>query len=71
MIKTNGLGDVKAFSLNARDRDVGLKGSGDTKLNVNGHMEVDINGSRNVHYKGKPTILEVNENESGDVRNAN
>ncbi len=70
-VDVNGSGDIKAFDLETGNCDVNVNGSGDTRLNVKGHMTVKTNGSGDVHYKGTPKSLEVEDNGSGDVRDAN
>ena len=70
-INVNGSGDIDASELNTGDCDIEVNGSGDSQVNVTGHLRVNINGSGDVHYLGHPKSLEVDENGSGDVRDAN
>ena len=70
-IDVNGSGDIKAFELKTGDCDIHINGSGDTRLHVSGHLTVKTNGSGDVHYKGEPKSVDVQDNGSGDVRDAN
>ncbi len=62
-----GSGDLKAYSLETKDADIRINGSGNAQVNVSKSLKVRINGSGNLRYMGSPT-MDVDINGSGDVR---
>lgn len=62
-ITISGSGDIDAFGLKTEECEVVIYGSGDCDVNVSQYLDVRINGSGNVTYKGNP--VEVNQKVSG------
>jgi len=53
-----GSGSLFGFPLQAEDCQVDITGSGDCEITANQHLDVNIDGSGSVFYKGKPSIRE-------------
>src|ERR1044072_3627005 len=51
-----GSGNFRAENLPCNDATIDVKGSGDVYVYTIKNLEVDINGSGTVHYKGKPSV---------------
>lgn len=63
----NGSGDIDATSLQARDATVRISGSGEQRIWALDLLDVRINGSGGVKYKGAPGTLNTSINGSGKV----
>lgn len=66
----SGSGDIDAYQLKADKVDVGISGSGNTKVYTDGEINAAIGGSGDVYYKGNPTKVNAKSGGSGDVRKA-
>jgi hypothetical protein len=66
-VEINGSGNVDASALNAKEVKIENDGSGDVKIQVDDALEVDLNGSGSVYYKGNPPAIKMNKNGSGEV----
>lgn len=55
-IDISGSGDVHAFSLETKNTNVKVSGSGNCEVWVTDNLDVNISGSGNVYYKGTPQI---------------
>lgn len=69
-ISIAGSGDIEAFGLKARSSNIKIAGSGDCEVNVSESLDVKINGSGNVEYKGNPSNVNKNVSGSGNVNRA-
>ena len=63
-----GSGDVHAEQLAARDLKAVLKGSGDGVVRVTNSVSVDLQGSGDLIYHGRPATVEKNITGSGSLR---
>ncbi len=66
-ISIAGSGNVEAFGLNSKHCEIKIAGSGDCQVNVSESLEVKINGSGNVLYKGNPSNVNKSISGSGNV----
>ena len=62
-----GSGDVNGYNLLTVDAVVTNSGSGDVTLNVVEKLNVTLNGSGDLTYRGNPTNVDVRERGSGEV----
>ncbi|MGI9543431.1 MAG: head GIN domain-containing protein [Cyclobacteriaceae bacterium] len=69
-ITMTGLGDVKAFDLNADVCDINMTGTGDAEVFVNNELNVTMTGTGTVFYKGDPAITS-NISGSGSIVDSN
>ena len=69
-IRITGVGDVKAFDLNANICSISISGNGDVEAYVNDELDVSITGLGNVFYKGNPTITSTISG-AGEIVNSN
>jgi hypothetical protein len=65
-IKINGSGNVEAYKLETAECKVKVMGSGNCFINVSESLDVNIEGSGDVHYMGSPAIR-TTRNGSGRV----
>ncbi len=66
-ISQNGSGDIDAYNLTAVSVAVSNSGSSDISLNVVEKLQVTLNGSGDVTYRGEPGKVDVRSNGSGEV----
>jgi hypothetical protein len=66
-LAVNGSGGVAADGLECDSADVAINGSGSVGLAKLGSLNVQINGSGNVKYRGEPTLRGVAVNGSGKL----
>ena len=69
-LKNEGTGDFKGFDFPVLDADVTLIGTGNCEVHCTETLNVRIEGSGDVYYKGDPT-LQVEIEGSGKVIDAN
>ncbi|MEZ4888972.1 MAG: head GIN domain-containing protein [Chitinophagales bacterium] len=62
-----GSGEFDAFDLKTKDCEIQIAGSGDCNVYVSESLDVRINGSGNVAYKGNPSNVNKNIRGSGNV----
>jgi hypothetical protein len=55
-INITGSGDFSGFSIQTNTCNIAVLGSGDGYINVRDELDITINGSGNVNYKGNPVI---------------
>lgn len=65
-----GTGNFYGFPMKVRDADVNISGTGSCEITVEERLEVNIDGSGDVYYKGYPVIREHIQG-SGSVRSMN
>jgi hypothetical protein len=66
-IKIRGSGNLHSYNMESKQTQVKVSGSGDARVNVNQKLNVTIEGSGKVVYKGSP-IKEINILGSGSVK---
>jgi hypothetical protein len=64
----DGSGSIKAIDLAMNSGDVECNGSGSISLYVKETLDVQLNGSGDVKYKGNPQNIEQHNNGSGSIR---
>ncbi|MBW8243603.1 DUF2807 domain-containing protein [Muricauda oceani] len=69
-IENEGSGRISGYGFLTESCAVNIVGSGDVEVNCANELQVEINGSGNVFYKGNPTISTTIEG-SGKVINSN
>ena len=69
-LENEGTGTISAFGFPVRQADLTLIGSGDCEVHCTESMNVFIDGSGNVYYKGNPSI-QISVEGSGEVINSN
>lgn len=62
-----GSGDLNAYNLTAVNASISNSGSADITLNVVEKLQVRLNGSGDVTYRGDPSKVDVKSNGSGEV----
>lgn len=62
-----GSGDFLGFELKSKDVDVNLKGSGDVYVYSESELNVNVLGSVDVVYKGKPSTKNLIVRGSGEI----
>lgn len=68
-VNVAGSGDFKGYDLDANDVDVSVTGSGDAKINCNGHLKARVAGSGDIKYKGNPKTEDSKVAGSGRISN--
>ena len=68
--RISGSGDLKAFDLEVNICNLRITGSGDAEVNVVDELQVRIEGSGDVYYKGNP-LIDADITGSGNLKNAN
>ncbi len=66
-LTVGGSGNIRMYSLNAREAKASVNGSGNIELSVSEKLEAFISGSGNVLYKGSPAEVLQQVNGSGKV----
>lgn len=66
-VDLTGSGDVEAFDLESLKSNVSIVGSGDIETKALDYLSVQLKGSGDVRYKGKPKQKEINVTGSGEV----
>lgn len=66
-IATDGSGSVNAADYDANEVSVTSKGSGDVRVSASSDLNIKLNGSGNVYYKGNPK-LSLEDKGSGEAR---
>ncbi len=66
-VNVGGSGDVEAYNLTAVRATISSNGSSDITLNVVEELQVMINGSGDVTYRGNPAKVDVSSRGSGEV----
>ncbi len=67
-LRINGSGNVNAQQMKTFTSSVSITGSGNTKVDVNNELNVNITGSGNVQYVSEPAKMTTKITGSGDVR---
>lgn len=67
-IEINGSGDVLAFDLSTKETEIEINGSGSCEVDVSESLDILINGSGDVKYKGSPEHVNQRINGSGEVQ---
>jgi hypothetical protein len=70
ILKIFGSGKIEAFDLKCEKSQIEIYGSGQCRVNVAAELSVQINGSGEVAYKGKP-VVNSKMNGSGRLQSAN
>lgn len=65
--KLAGSGDIDASELNAKNVDVAVAGSGDSKVNCTESLKARVSGSGDIQYKGNPKEKDTKVNGSGEI----
>lgn len=52
----SGSGGIHSYELEAKNAEISVSGSGDTRVNVEESLEVSISGSGSVYYRGDPSV---------------
>ena len=63
----NGSGDLDGYNLTSVNATISNSGSSDVTVNVVEELQVVLNGSGDLTYRGNPTKVDVRSNGSGDV----
>lgn len=66
-VSQNGSGDLNAYNFTAVNATISNSGSSDMSLNVVEKLQVTLNGSGDLTYRGDPQKVDVRSNGSGDV----
>ena len=66
-MNVNGSGDIEAYELNAKSVIAHTNGSGDIKCRALDAIDASVNGSGDIHYKGRPANTKVHTNGSGSI----
>lgn len=66
-ISIEGSGKYKGESLEGKEGNILINGSGDTQINVSDKLSIEINGSGKVVYFGNPEIESTNISGSGSI----
>ncbi|MEO8665073.1 MAG: head GIN domain-containing protein [Ignavibacteria bacterium] len=67
-IDHNGIGNIKAFDLTADVLKIQSNGVGNSEVNSNNEIYIDLNGIGNVSYKGSAVVKAMNVNGMGKVK---
>lgn len=67
-IEINGSGDVLSFDLSTKETEIEINGSGSCEIDVSESLDILINGSGDVKYKGNPEHVNQRINGSGEVQ---
>jgi hypothetical protein len=67
-LRINGSGNVNAQQMKSFTSSVTISGSGNTRVDVNNELNVQITGSGNVHYVSEPAKLTTKITGSGEVQ---
>ncbi|MFT4755647.1 MAG: hypothetical protein ACI91R_000283 [Vicingaceae bacterium] len=66
-IEINGSGDIDSYDLISDESEIEINGSGNVKVNVSYALDVDIDGSGDVYYKGNVKEISSQVNGSGKL----
>jgi len=66
-VEIRGSGDLDGYNLTSVNAKVSSSGSSDVTLNVVENLQVTLNGSGDLTYRGNPEKVDVRSNGSGDV----
>ena len=69
-VDISGAGEVKGYGMTVGDAAIKMSGAGSAELNVTGILDVSINGTGSVTYKGSPAEVRQNIEGLGSVRAA-
>ncbi len=67
MLRSSGSGNFDSFGFTSQNADIAISGSGKAKITVDKKLEVKINGSGSVYYKGDPGTVNNDISGSGKV----
>ncbi len=67
VLRSSGSGNFDSFGFTSQNADIIISGSGEAKITVAKKLEVKINGSGSVYYKGDPAIVNNDISGSGKV----
>lgn len=67
--KLSGSGDIDASGLKAKNVDVAVSGSGDSKVFCSESLYARVSGSGDIEYKGNPIKKDTKVNGSGEISN--
>lgn len=67
VVHSAGSGSFDSFGFTAQRADIAISGSGEAKFTVEQKLNVTINGSGSVYYKGNPGTIEKTINGSGKL----
>lgn len=71
LIEMTGRGEIKAFDLIANNCQVKMDGFGECEVRVLESLNIEINGSGSVCYRGQPTINTIDTSANGKVDDCN
>jgi hypothetical protein len=67
VLRSAGSGNFDSYGFTSQNADITISGSGEAKITVGKKLEVKINGSGRVYYKGDPAIVNNDISGSGKV----
>jgi hypothetical protein len=70
VMNLSGAGELKAFSLQAREALVNLSGAGTIRINCSEKLSVEASGAGTVEYRGSPSSLSLNKSGAVSIRKA-
>lgn len=65
--KLSGSGDIDASDLKAKNVDIAISGSGDSKVFCSENLKARVSGSGDIEYKGNPKNKDTKVNGSGEI----
>ncbi len=68
-VTLTGSGEFKGYNIDSKDVDIMVSGSGDAKVNCNGHLKAKVTGSGVIKYKGNPKTEDFKVTGSGSISN--
>jgi hypothetical protein len=68
--KLSGSGDIDASGLDAKNVDIAISGSGDSKVSCSENLKARVSGSGDIEYKGNPKSKDTKVNGSGGISKA-
>ncbi|MEO8535226.1 MAG: head GIN domain-containing protein [Flavobacterium sp.] len=68
--KLSGSGDIDAASLKAKNVDITISGSGDSKVFCSENLKARVSGSGDIEYKGDPKTRDTKVSGSGNISKA-
>ena len=68
--KLSGSGDIDASALEAKNVDIAISGSGDSKVFCSENLKARVSGSGDIEYKGNPKSKDTKVSGSGEISKA-
>jgi hypothetical protein len=68
--KLSGSGDIDSDALKAKNVDITISGSGDSKVFCSGNLKARVSGSGDIQYKGDPKTKDTKVSGSGSISKA-